>query len=184
MPTATATSIGVMGPDEYHEVVDDNAYTNVMARWNLRRGAELLDRIGRRPHEAAETWRALADGLVDGWDPERGLYEQFAGYFDLEPLLMSQVGPPPLAVDVLLGRERVAGSQLIKQADVLMLHHLVPERGGRRVARPVPRLLRASHRPWQLALARRSRRRCSPAPGSPSGPSSCSAWRPGSTSTI
>ena len=28
---------GVIGPDEYHESVDDNAYTNVMARWNLRR---------------------------------------------------------------------------------------------------------------------------------------------------
>ena len=29
----------VIGPDEYHEPVDDNAYTNVMARWNLRRAA-------------------------------------------------------------------------------------------------------------------------------------------------
>ena len=33
---------GVIGPDEYHEPVDDNAFTNVMARWNLRRAAELL----------------------------------------------------------------------------------------------------------------------------------------------
>ena len=32
---------GVIGPDEYHEPVDDNAFTNVMARWNLRRAAEL-----------------------------------------------------------------------------------------------------------------------------------------------
>ena len=31
---------GVIGPDEYHEHVDDNAYTNVMARWNLKRAAE------------------------------------------------------------------------------------------------------------------------------------------------
>jgi trehalose/maltose hydrolase-like predicted phosphorylase len=116
---------GVMGPDEYHELVDDNAYTNVMARWNLRRGAELLFRAGDT--DTAATWRALAKGLVDGWSPQRGLYEQFAGYFELEPLLMSQVAPPPVAVDVLLGAKRVAGSQLIKQADVLMLHHLVPE---------------------------------------------------------
>src|SRR6266511_79953 len=28
---------GVIGPDEYHEPVDDNAFTNVLARWNLRR---------------------------------------------------------------------------------------------------------------------------------------------------
>ena len=27
---------GVIGPDEYHEPVDDDAYTNVLARWNLR----------------------------------------------------------------------------------------------------------------------------------------------------
>ena len=40
---------------------------------------------------------------------------------------MSEVAPPPVAVDLLLGAERVARSQLIKQSDVLMLHHLVPE---------------------------------------------------------
>jgi trehalose/maltose hydrolase-like predicted phosphorylase len=114
-----------MGPDEYHEVVDDNAYTNVMARWNLREGAKLLLHSGGT--EEARSWQAMADGLVDGWNPERGLYEQFAGYFDLEPLLMSQIAPPPAALEVLLGAKRVAGSQLIKQADVLMLHHLVPK---------------------------------------------------------
>ena len=117
---------GVEGPDEYHTVVDDNAYTNVMARWNLRQGATLMAEVDERSDEA-HRWLALADGLVDGWNSERGLYEQFAGYFDLEPLLMSQIAPPPVAVDVLLGSERVAGSQLIKQADVLMLHHLVPD---------------------------------------------------------
>ncbi len=117
---------GVMGPDEYHEVVDDNAYTNVMARWNLRRGADLLENTGGEPDEAGH-WRQLADDLVDGWNPERGIYEQFAGYFGLETLLMADVAPPPATADAVLGPERVRQSQLIKQADVLMLHHLVPE---------------------------------------------------------
>ncbi len=121
----------VMGPDEYHQIVDDNAYTNVMARWNLRRGAELLE-----PGDGDDPaiWRGLADRLVDGWSPERGIYEQFAGYFDLEPLVIAQVAPPPVAADVLLGAARVTGSQLIKQPDVLMLHHLVPEEVGRSLA--------------------------------------------------
>ena len=35
-----ATTSGVIGPDEYHETVDDNAYTNVMAHWNLERAAD------------------------------------------------------------------------------------------------------------------------------------------------
>ena len=116
---------GVVGPDEYHQNIDDNAYTNVMARWNLRRGAALVAEAGGT--DEATAWRDLAASLVDGWDAGAGLYEQFSGYFDREPLLMSEVGAPPLAVDMLLGARRVSGSQLIKQADVLMAHHLVPD---------------------------------------------------------
>ena len=71
-------------------------------------------------------WRELADRIVDGYDPATGRYEQFAGYFGLEPLLVADFAAPPVAADLLLGRERVAGSQVIKQPDVLMLHHLVP----------------------------------------------------------
>ena len=40
---------GVIGPDEYHERVDDNAFTNVMARWNLRRAAALASDVSRSP---------------------------------------------------------------------------------------------------------------------------------------
>jgi trehalose/maltose hydrolase-like predicted phosphorylase len=116
----------VMGPDEYHIVVDDNAYTNVLARWNLRRAADLAEATGGDRDEAAH-WRTLADALVDGFDPERGLHEQFAGYWDLEPLLATQVATPPFAADLLLGADRVAGSQLIKQADVVMAHHMLPD---------------------------------------------------------
>jgi len=116
---------GVVGPDEYHENVDDNAFTNVMARWNLRKGAALLAESGESVESTA--WLDLAERLVDGWDAPSGLYEQFSGYFALEPLLVSEVGRPPVAADMLLGPERVSGSQIIKQADVLMAHHLVPD---------------------------------------------------------
>jgi trehalose/maltose hydrolase-like predicted phosphorylase len=117
----------VIGPDEYHELVDDNAYTNVMARANLRWAAGLARRFGGAGQGEISEWLGLADSLVDGYDESTGLYEQFAGYSALEPLLIEDVAPPPIAADVLLGHDRVAGSQLVKQADVLMLHHLVPE---------------------------------------------------------
>jgi trehalose/maltose hydrolase-like predicted phosphorylase len=112
---------GVIGPDEYHGPVDDSAFTNVMARWNLRRAAALA------PKAEGEGFLQLADALVDGYDARTGLYEEFAGFFRLEPLVIAEIAPRrPIAADVLLGAERVAGAQVVKQADVLMLHHLVP----------------------------------------------------------
>jgi trehalose/maltose hydrolase-like predicted phosphorylase len=117
---------GVIGPDEYHENVDDNAYTNVMARWNLKRaadmGAEVVDEGERR------RWVELAETIVDGYDPTTGIYEQFAGFNALEPLLISKLAPRlPVAADMLLGHERTQSTQAVKQADVLMLHYMVPD---------------------------------------------------------
>jgi len=120
---------GVIGPDEYHEPVDDNAYTNVMARWNLRRAAAAVDRYGGEVSDTEhDRWLETADAIVDGYNPNTGLYEEFAGFFRLEPLVIADVAPHrPIAADLLLGAERVAGAQVVKQADVLMLHHLLPD---------------------------------------------------------
>ncbi|HEY2195847.1 MAG TPA: glycosyl hydrolase family 65 protein [Actinomycetospora sp.] len=118
----------VIGPDEYHEDVDDDAFTNGMARWNLRAAADLLERLDPGSPEPT-AWRSLAGRLVDGLTPS-GRHEQFAGYDARRPLLAREVAEPPVAADLLLGRARVGASQLIKQPDVLMLHHLVPGEAG------------------------------------------------------
>jgi len=117
---------GVIGPDEYHENVDDNAYTNVMARWNLKRAADAgVDVVDERERHR---WLELADSIVDGYDPATGIYEQFAGFHALEPLLIAELVPRlPVAADMLLGQVRTQTSQVVKQADVLMLHYLVPD---------------------------------------------------------
>ena len=53
----------VIGPDEYHEDVDDNAFTNVMARWNIARGLEAIDLLRARwPDRAAALREKLALG--------------------------------------------------------------------------------------------------------------------------
>lgn len=133
---------GVIGPDEYHEGVDDNAYTNGLAQWNLECAAETAERLAkRRPArwkalarrldlETREPacWRELASRMYTGLDPVTGLFEQFAGYFGLEDIdpreYAAQAAPP----DVVLGRERVQQSQVVKQADVLMLIYLLWDR--------------------------------------------------------
>jgi len=118
----------VMGPDEYHAHVDDNAFTNVMARWNLRRAAGLDgDCATDVGDDERAGWLELAGSLVDGYSGPSGLYEQFAGFDQLEPLIIAEVAPKrPIAADLLLRRARVESAQVVKQADVLMLHHLVP----------------------------------------------------------
>jgi trehalose/maltose hydrolase-like predicted phosphorylase len=129
-PDGSAHIYGVVGPDEYHEPVDDNAFTNVMARWNLRRAAEAVEAAGEDGLDNGESrrWLELADSLFDGYDGDTGIYEQFAGFRQLEPLIIAELAPRrPIAADLLLGAERTRGAQVIKQADVLMLHHLVPD---------------------------------------------------------
>ena len=133
-PDGQAHIHGVIGPDEYHEPVDDDAFTNVMARWNLRRAAAAVEAVGDdaiSPEERLR-WLELADALVDGYDLDTGIYEQCAHFFAFEPLIIAEVAPRrPIAADYLLGIERIRRAQIIKQPDVLMLHHLVPEQVAR-----------------------------------------------------
>ncbi|MBF6591553.1 MAG: glycoside hydrolase family 65 protein, partial [Ktedonobacterales bacterium] len=132
---------GVIGPDEYHEGVDDNAYTNGMAHWNLSRGVELTHLLAARwPARWAELrshldltrhelthWQDVAERLVSGLDPATGLLEQFEGFFQLETLDLAAYATRNAPIDVLLGRDRVQQTQVIKQADVVMLLALLEE---------------------------------------------------------
>ncbi len=131
----------VVGPDEYHEGVDDNAYTNVLARWNIRHALEavawlekvdsgyaeeLKERLGLTVTELFG-WRRVIDGLADGYDPETLLYEQFAGFYDMADVPLEKLRPRPMAADLLLGRDVTLVSKVVKQADVVMLCHVLAD---------------------------------------------------------
>lgn len=139
---------GVMGPDEYHDSVDDNAYTNGMARWSLERAADLVPLMRERFPDAMDTlverldldeeeepasWRERAARIVMGFDPETLLFEQFRGYFDLEDIDLSEYRDSDLPIDLVLGQERTRGSQVLKQPDVLMLLWLLRDQFPREV---------------------------------------------------
>jgi len=131
----------VVGPDEYHEDVDDNVFTNLMARWNIARALETIDILRARwPDGAARLvkklalgdeelgdWRDATTRMVTGLDPATGLYEQFAGFHALEPLDLAVYADRTVPIDVVIGRERTQRSQLVKQADVVTLIALLPE---------------------------------------------------------
>lgn len=132
----------VIGPDEYHESVDDNAYTNALAAYVLwhahalaadlsgaapERWADLVARLGLDGEEL-ERWHAVAAGLVVELDPESGLIEQFAGYHQLEEIDLSGHDPSVATVDAKLGWYEMQRTKVLKQADVVMLLILLWER--------------------------------------------------------
>jgi trehalose/maltose hydrolase-like predicted phosphorylase len=131
----------VIGPDEYHETIDDNAFTNMMARWNIRHGiavasllrqqwperwAALSHDIGLDAGELRE-WSRVADTMATGLDPRTGLFEQFEGFFKLEQIDLAAYAGRSVPMDVVLGRERTQTAQVIKQADVVALLALLPD---------------------------------------------------------
>ena len=132
---------GVIGPDEYHEHIDDNAFTNVMARWNIRRALETAGLLRTRWPErwsklAAELhidddelaqWSRTAETMATGLDPATDLFEQFAGFHHLEEVDLSKYAGRTVPMDVILGPERMRRSKVVKQADVVALLGLLPE---------------------------------------------------------
>jgi trehalose/maltose hydrolase-like predicted phosphorylase len=137
----------VIGPDEYHESVDDNAYTNRMAAWNLERGLMITALLRARwpvrwtelsrkldlDESELERWRDVTLKLVTGFDPVTGLYEQFKGFFGLEDVDLRGYAVRGVPPDLVLGPDKTRRSQVIKQADVLMLLFLLRDSYSRSV---------------------------------------------------
>jgi len=129
----------VIGPDEYHENVDDSAYTNLLAIWNLERGVEasqILEQrwperwreLGARLQLSAEeiaSWTRIAKATYAGFNPQTKLFEQFRGYFEKEEIDLKKYEPRNTAMDVILGHARIQKTNVVKQADVAMAMFLL-----------------------------------------------------------
>ena len=138
---------GVMGPDEFHtgypgaeeDGLDNNAYTNVMAVWVLRRALEVLEALPLRRRVELTESLALRRSEVRLWEDlvqkmyvpfHLGVISQFEGYGDLEELdwedYRQRYGNIQRLDRILEAEGRsVNGYQASKQPDVLMLFYLL-----------------------------------------------------------
>ncbi len=136
--------IRLLGPDEYHENVDNNSFTNFMARHALRVACEAWDELGEWAADARAAlahrleltenevvrWRETAERVfVRPPDSETGRIEQFDGFFGLE-----DVSPAALKERLIDPGEYwgwpngiAVETQVSKQADVLQLFVLHPD---------------------------------------------------------
>jgi len=117
---------GVVGPDEYHHAVNDNAYTNWMARFNLEQAAWAAQRFAVHQAEAQE-WTALAGSLYCPAPGADGVIEQFEGFFSLRDYPLPKEERFKAPVSRLFDWEEINRLKLVKQADVLMLPLLFPD---------------------------------------------------------
>lgn len=117
---------GVVGPDEYHHDVDDNAYTNWMARFNLEQAAWAARRLGLHEAEAQE-WDGLAAVLYCPAPGPDGVIEQFEGFFGLGDYPLPKEERFRAPISRLFDWQAINRLKLLKQADVLMLPLLFPD---------------------------------------------------------
>ncbi len=135
-----------IGPDEYHENINNSVFTNRLAQWHLEQALKLLGWLADNAPDTARRlvksldlsemrlarWQDVVDKMYIPFDRERQLHIQFDGFFDLEYIPVLDYQPRVGGIWPFLGHERALRSQVIKQADVVMLMALLGEEVGPR----------------------------------------------------
>ena len=141
MPDGRYALSRVVGPDEFHEHVDNSAYTNYLVRWHLQHAAHvyadlavthpgelasLSEGIGLNPDEVEE-WLERARQIRLPGQNDDGVIEQFDGYFGLETLPVAHDDNDMPMYPPGYHHFNLAGTNLLKQADVVMLNYVLPD---------------------------------------------------------
>lgn len=112
----------VVGPDEYHERVNNNAYTNRMAKFVFDTALELS---GKCPinSELKEMLKDSSENILIKEPNSNGIIEQFDGYFKLEDASLNTVRSRIINPKEYWGGAYgvAADTQVIKQADVVAM---------------------------------------------------------------
>ncbi len=128
---------GVMGPDEFHLMVNNNAYTNYMGMQTLSFASDTLSQMKRERPEAyaalcektgftedeSRAWREIAENMYLPQD-ETGLIEQHDGFFDLPHTDVSSIPVTDFPLYEHWSYDRIYRTDMIKQPDVLMMLYL------------------------------------------------------------
>lgn len=125
--------LGVTGPNEYENNVNNNWYTNYIAVWCLRFTTEKINYIKQHnsalweKHSAklnfqdAELlkWQDIISDMYFPVDENNGIFLQQDGYLDKEQILVKDLLPSQRPLNQKWSWDRILRSCFIKQADVL-----------------------------------------------------------------
>jgi maltose phosphorylase len=126
--------LGVTGPNEYENNVNNNWYTNLLAVWTLnytseniawlrKHNPERLKEIARKTRFKEKTelslWKKIASEMYFPEDKGRGIFLQQDGFLDKELLTTADLSPEDRPLNQKWSWDRILRSCFIKQADVL-----------------------------------------------------------------
>jgi len=126
--------LGVTGPNEYENNVNNNWYTNKMASWTMSYTLEsltwlanedtgafknVMDRTSFNFEEETEAWRVIIDKLHFPYEEHLQVFLQQDGFMDKEQMMAADLDPAERPINQHWSWDRILRSCFIKQADVL-----------------------------------------------------------------
>jgi len=125
---------GVTGPDEYKTVVNNNAYTNLMARENLRYATNTIDVLREQEPDAyamlvhktalelteVEAWRSAAENMYVPYDENLKIIPEDDGFLDIEVWDFKNTPSDHYLLLLFYHPLDIYRKQVIKQADVIL----------------------------------------------------------------
>ncbi|CAZ95305.1 glycoside hydrolase family 65 protein [Zobellia galactanivorans] len=125
--------LGVTGPNEYENNVNNNWYTNYLAKWCIDFAVEQLQKvedgynddyrrvIGKTKLTDSEVsqWKKVAGNIYFPYSEEKGVFLQQDGFLDKELITVDQLPKNQRPINQKWSWDRILRSPYIKQADVL-----------------------------------------------------------------
>ena len=125
--------LGVTGPNEYENNVNNNFYTNYIAKWCIQYTLEQIEktaceypedyvRINRKVQLDATEMAAMkkvADNMYFPYSEEHGVYLQQDGFLDKELITVANLDQSQRPINQKWSWDRILRSPYIKQADTL-----------------------------------------------------------------
>jgi len=126
--------LGVTGPNEYENNVNNNWYTNTLAVWTLSYTISSLEQVrneNRSKYDSlirktgldvdGETaaWKKIISGMYFPYDSKRNVFLQQDGFLDKVLMPADEIAPAERPINQHWSWDRILRSCFIKQADVL-----------------------------------------------------------------
>ena len=125
--------LGVTGPNEYENNINNNFYTNYIAKWCIDYTLEQIQKVGleypidhkriiekvQLPDAELQDWKKVASNMYFPYSKEHGIYLQQDGFLDKELVPVADLDKKHRPINQKWSWDRVLRSPYIKQADTL-----------------------------------------------------------------